>query len=406
MAVDDFGIEVLKKAAEEITEGDKSEYRIRTNNFDPNISIFGETLVGERNHDISIAFNYNIASRDVNTALTGTGTAESDQNTLKITPGTSVGTSSVKSIDTITYRAGTEAFAMFTMALEDGGEAGLDQGIGPTDDDNGFFIGFNGATFSVGRRKAGTDTWTARDNFNGENTSFLDPTKLNIYLIRYGWLGIAPICYFIYHGPSRSFKLLHATDLTNVQTLPHINTPTLPICAFSVRASGTGIAQVLRSGSWRGGVVDGKIGKFRHFSDKNTKLTVTSTLTSIFTLRNKTTYQGITNKVSAIIELVSFASDGAKSVEIELIINATIGGTPVFSDIDVNNSVMERDVAGTTVADGILLATFYLSKVDGGVVNLLPYNYRWFPGDTLTFAGKTVSGNSDVSFSGNWGEVF
>ncbi len=406
MSVDDHGIECLRKSAEEIIAGDKAEYRIRTNNFDPNLSIFGETVTGVRNHDVSVAFNYNIATRDVNITTTGTGTAEADQNTLKITPGTGVGLSSVSSIDTVTYRPGTEGFSIFTMALEGGGEAGLDQGIGLMDPDNGFLIAYNGTNFSVARRKAGVDIWTARADFNGEDISFLDPTKLNIYMIRYGWLGIAPICYFVYHGPTRSWRLMHATDLTNVQTLPHINTPTLPVCAFSERVSGTGTAQVLRSGSWRGGVVDGSVGKFRSFSDKNTKLTVSSTLTNIFTLRNKATYQLITNKVSAIMEFVTYASDGTKSVELSLVRNATLGGTPSFSDIDTNNSVMEKDVAGTTVTGGDDMATFYLSKVDSDHIPLKEFDYRWFPGDTLTFAAKTVSGNSDISFSGNWGEVF
>lgn len=373
---------------------------------DPNISIFGEMVTGVRNHDVSVAFNYNIATRDVIIDTTGTGTVEADQNTLKITPGTGIGSSFVRSIDTVTYRPGAEGFSMFTMALEGGGEVGLDQAIGLMDDDNGFFIGYNDANFSVGRRKSSIDTWTPSSSFNGDDIGFLDPKKLNIYMIRYGWLGIAPICYFVYHGPSREWRLIHATDLTNAQVLPHINTPTLPICAFSERVSGTGTAQILRSGSWRGGVVDGKIGKFRHFSDKNSKTGIGTTLTNIFTLRNKATYQLITNKVSAIIELVSFASDGTKSVELSLIVNATLGGTPAYIDIDTDNSVMEKDTSGTTITGGHVIATFYLSKIDGDIVPLKEYEYKWFPGDTLTFAAKTVSGTSDISFSGNWGEVF
>lgn len=374
---------------------------------DQNVTVFGESVTARRTHDVSVAFNYNISDHDVSTTITGTGTAVHDQNTLKITPGTGVGFSSVQSHNTIAYRPGSEGFAMFTACFESGGEAGLDQGAGLMDPDNGFFFGFNGTDFGVARRKAGVDTWTVGNDLNGVDLTWLDTSKLNIYMIRYGWLGIAPISYYVYYGPTKSWVLIHETDLTNKQILPHINTPTLPVCIYSERTSGAGIAAIIRSSSWRGGVVDGTGADFhRHFSKSNTKTGITSTLTNIFTLRNKSTYQSVANKVAAALEVISIASDGTKNVEIHIHSNATLGGTPVWNDIETNNSVMEIDVAGTTLTGGEPVFIVFLGKADSRVIDLIPYNYRWHPGDTLTFAAKTASGTSDISYSVNWGEIF
>lgn len=378
---------------------------IRT--VDQNVSIFGENVVAKRTHDISIAFNYNISDHDVSTITTGTGTAVYDQNTLKITPGTGVGLSSIQSHNTVTYKPGAEGFAMFTAVFENGGEAGLDQGLGLMDVDNGFFLGFNGADFGVARRKAGVDTWNTGADLNGVDLSWLDTSKLNIYMIRYGWLGIAPICYFVYYGPTRSWVLIHATDLTNVQILPHINTPTLPICVYSERKTGTGVAASIRSSSWRGGVVNGSGADFhRHFSFENSKTAVTNVLTNIFTIRNKSIYQTVNNKVPVEAELLSFSSDGTKAVEISIWENTTLGGTPSFADIETANSVIEYDTAGTTVTGGERRFVTYLNKVDRDTIDLLKYHYKLHPGESWTFAAKTVSGNSDISYAANWGEIF
>lgn len=372
---------------------------------DPNIGVFGETVVATRSHDISVAFNYNISDHDVDVVTTGTGTAVYDQNTLKITPGTGIGLSQVQSHNTVAYRPGSEAFGMFTACFENGGEAGLIQGAGLMDPSNGFWLGYNGTTFSVVLRKAGSDTYES--DFNGADISWLDYTKLNIYMIRYGWLGIAPVTYWVYYGPTRSWKLIHCTDLTNKQTLPHINTPTLPVCFFSERTSGTGTASVIRSGSWRGGILNGAGSDFhRHFSYSNTKTTVGTTLTNIFTISNKAIYQGVTNRVNLIVELISVAVDGTKPAEFSVWENVTLGGTPAYTDIETANSVSEVDVAGTTVTGGEVRFTSFLGKVDGETVDMLKYNYILHPGETFTFAAKATSGTTDVSYSANWGELF
>lgn len=374
---------------------------------DPNLTVFGEKVVGIRSHDISVAFNYNISTRDVTVTDTGGGTSEYDQNTLKLTPGTGVGKASAQSKNTVTYRPGTEAFGMFTIAFEGGGEEGLSQEIGIMDSANGFFVGFNGEQFSVALRKDSVTTWIPEYSFNGEDISWLAKTKLNIYMIRYGWLGIAPISYYVYFGPEQRWVRMHSIDLTNKQTLPHINTPILPICILSERTAGTGTSKIMRTGSWRGGVVSGEVEPgHRQFAFANSKAGITTTRTNIFTLSNKSTYQGVTNRTPILLELISVASDGAKPVEITVVENTTLGGTPSFADIDENNSVIEVDTAGTTLTGGDLKFASSLGKSDSEVIPLVVYKYHLHPGDTMTFAARATSTTTDITFAVNWGEIF
>lgn len=388
------------------TDLDGGKRALDVTNHDPNLSLFGETLVGQRTQDISIVFNYNLSTYDVTVTDSGTATSTYDQHTLKLSSGTGVGETHTESLKSINYRPGSEAFGIFTAAFEGGGEAGVTQLIGLIDHDNGLAIGYDGTDFGVLRRKATSDTWVTGDSLNGEDISWLDQTKLNIYMIRYGWLGIAPLTYWVYYGPTRRWVLIHSTDLTNTQTLTHLSSPYLPMHADINRPSGTGADLILRSGSWRAGLVDGAGQDFhRHFNFNNSKSIAAATFTNIFTLRSKTTFQAVTNKVLAELEIISMASDGAKSVRFNVIKGATLGGTPSYADINTNNSVMEVDTAGTTVTGGTDLFVNYLSKVDSNTIDLLPYDYLIYPGETLTFAAYSVNAN-DVAVSVNWGEVF
>ncbi|MED2003639.1 hypothetical protein P4V86_09805 [Brevibacillus laterosporus] len=43
------------------------------------------------------------------------------------------------------------------------------------------------------------------------------------------------------------------------------------------------------------------------------------------------------------MDYISFSVDGTRSTIIRLVKNATLGGTPVFTDISIDTSVMEFD---------------------------------------------------------------
>ena len=96
-----------------------------------------------------------------------------------------------RSRDIVRYRPGHEMFAYFTYAWLDGGVAGAKNYIGIMDANNGYYIGYNGPDFVVGRRKGGAGTEYPRSSFtdkldgSGLSGHTIDFTKINIFRVTF-----------------------------------------------------------------------------------------------------------------------------------------------------------------------------------------------------------------------------
>ena len=382
-------------------------------------SVFGDLQTGSRNIDVLVQFQYNNATHDVDDDSTGTGSAGNANSMTSVTCGAGVGSGVLESHEPIRYRPGHESFAYFTTIFGTP-ETGVNQYHGVLNDESGFAVGYQSETFGVIRRtnsidnfynsSIGTDEYIAIDKLDGLGVSSfkLDQAKLNIFKISYGWLGIAPTLFWVYGGFQKGWILFGVIDLINKLTTVSISNPTVPVKMEVIRASGSGASVTMKSGSWCGGSVTGQdddhVGQ-RHFTRGNKKSISASTLTNLLTIKSETSFQGKDNHVNSYCSHLSAAADGTKTVEIVLLRNATLGGTPAYTPVDPVNSVMSIDIAGTTVTGGVLLPGLDLGKVEGGKINLEGLGVDIHPGDTITVAALS-SGASAISVKTSWHEVF
>jgi hypothetical protein len=136
----------------------------------------------------------------------------------------------------------------------------------------------------------------------------------------------------------------------------------------------------------------------------NTKTGV-STETNILTIRNKATYQTVPNRVIVQPDFITMAVDGTKNATIRVYVNASLGGTPSYTDVRTNNSVVDYDTAGTTVSGGVLVATFALDKTGSLSQPFKEFNFMLMPGQTMTFSAASTA-NTDATVSVAWAERF
>lgn len=376
------------------------------------VSKFGDLIVAERRDDISVQFQYNIATADVTTTLVGGGSVSVSESRAVLSTAAGVSTTTLESVNVIRYRPGHEAFAFFTAALDDAG-VGVEHRIGPWDDNDGFFFGSIDGVFGVGRRRDGVETFTPSSGFShdtlvGERGSAftIDWSDLGIRRISWGYLGIAPIDFEVFGDASRGFIPAHTIDLTGAGADTSILNPVLPIRAQVKRTSGSGVAQ-LRTASWNGGTCgppDEEIGN-RHFSAYSAKSVTGAVRTNLLTISNPTTFQSKTNRVRLNMDRLTVATDGTKTVEVAIFEDATLGGSPSYSAIDATNSVTTVDTAGTTVTGGTRVATWTVGKAEGRDFILRDDAIRLKPGHTFTLAVLTANA-SDVSASLRWHEEF
>jgi hypothetical protein len=379
-------------------------------------TIFGESVVGTRQDDVSINFQYSNSTRDVTPTVSGSGTTSNSNQRATVSITGAVGSARLQTVDAIRYRPGHEVTSQFTAVFE-GAQSGVNHYIGLLDTTDGIAWGMQDGVFGVWFIENSTETFVPQSAFNGdkldgtgESGFVVDPTMMNIYQVQYGWLGIAPLILSIYTGSDTGWVRAHTFDFVNSQAIPHLRNPSLPISVLVRRLSGTGTDANLRTSSVRAGVVSGDLelnSSNRWFAFTSVDFPHVSTVrNNVFTLRNKATYQGLTNHIVVELGIVAFDNSTNKTVAFYGVDGATLAGNSPFTDIDTANSVMEVSTGGTLSGGTRGPSTIRRSNSDIRT-DVRGTGILIYPGRTFTFETQSGAGtNGTVSISARWVERF
>lgn len=374
------------------------------------LTAFRDTRVAEIRAAIGWTFNYNINTDIVSSTTTGSGTVT--QSNSKAVLQTGAATSSmaqISTVDALRYSPGLGALIRFT-ALFTPGVAGSTQLIGIGDESDGFFFGYSGASFGIFRRQNGTDNFTPQSSWNkdtldgtGASGVLLDITKGNVYSIQYQWLGFGLIEFAIV-SPSGKTILVHRIEYPNSSVDPSIFNPTLPLMAqVENTTNNTNITLETPSGM---GFIEGDAG--RALVTRNSALASKSSIATeeaVITIRNKSTFQGKTNRIRIKFDFLSVSTTGTQAVQIKVIQNTTLGGTPSFADVNTSTSVVDFDTAGTTATGGKTIFSFQMGLQDSVQLFLSSMNILLSPGDTLTVTASSLA-TTGLQVSASWEEFF
>lgn len=375
-------------------------------------SVFGDRIIGKRKAKFSANFNYPTDSRVVtNTTLNG-GTVSLALNLLNLSTGTaSNGVARVQTLENLRYFAGREAELMATAKFTLG-VANSSQRAGLFDDQDGMWIGYSGINFGVGVRKGGNDTFVAQTSFNkdkldgnGKSGFLIDTTKLNIFRVSYGYLGIAPICFQVYGGIDRGWITFHVYDITNISTGTHINKPYLPVRSEVIN-NGNTTNIVLQSGSLYAGTIDGDgnavDASSREFSYKRSASQTAGVDNLVVVIHNKATYGGTANKVEDLLLKIGIAVEGTKPVRVDLYRPAVTPTGGTWIDIDTPNSNSEYNISATVNLTGAQIRdSWALSKSDSINVDVSYLNLLLPPDGYAVFVA-TSTGNYDLEWNHRW----
>lgn len=110
-----------------------------------------------------------------------------------------------------------------------------------------------------------------------------------------------------------------------------------------------------------------------------------------FNDQDKDIYQSKTNRVQIRMDYISFSVDGTRSTIIRLVKNATLGGTPVFTDISIDTSVMEFDTDAQLFQTG---EPYFWLALEGLIQEnsvLGEIDIELSPGDSLTVSAVSTA---------------
>jgi hypothetical protein len=321
------------------------------------------------------------------------------------------------------YRSGLGGVQRFTT-LFTAPVADTEQYIGIMDESgstaafkNGFSIGYDGTTFGFHRFSNDVKItvpladWDDPLDGSGRSRMVLDPTKLNVFFIQYQYLGAGAITIWAEDEATGNLIVVHRVLYANLNTTPSVENPNFHFTMW-VDNKATTSNLIIKSSSYAY-FIEGKTTYLElhqpKFATGEQSSAGVTTDTAIFTIRNKATYTSKTNFIDVFLESIagSIEASSANNLgSIRLVRNATLGGTPSFSDISTTDSVVEIDTAGTTVTGGRELFSFPLAgKNDSVSVNLSDFNIIIAPGETMTMVGNSQN-SATIKGSTFWKELF
>lgn len=376
-----------------------------------NIDAFGNLATTSITPVLQLQFPYNINTDLATTSVTGSGSVtHSVPFAVCSTTATTSSSAALRSKDSLHYGPGQGGLCMFT-AIFTLGRADSVQEIGLGDETNALLFTYNGSSFAINRRSNGSDNYINQSSWNvdimdgtGPSRMVLDPTKGNVYKIQYQWLGFGAINFFIENQATGKFQLVHTIKYTNQYTTTTILNPSMPYRMYVANTSNnTNI--VLKSGSCGLFVEGNRTDNNIINSIYNSKSSITTRL-NIIDIKVNTTFNSITNRKTVKLRKICIANTSNSNGIFYLTLNPTLGGSPSYTDINTNTSVVSYDTAGTTISNGKEILTVYLNGNTQEIVDLDSLNFFLNPGDILSINSASLGSAITASASFTWNEDF
>jgi len=387
---------------------------------------FGEVSTAENTPTCQVDFVYGINTDLTSNTTSNNATVTSSTGMAVLTTGTEV--NSVATLVTrnyVKYRPGQGSMSRFT-ALFTTGVAGSTQFAGPGGNSvDGIGFGYNGTSFGALYRHNGTDTWIPQSTWNydtmlGGTTSgkILVPTNLNVYQVKFQYLGGGNIFYYVLNDFTGRWVLVHMVKNAGNLTAPNLRNPSMPV-RFEARNTTNTSALTIKTASV-GQFLEGPrrfLGPRGALDALNTSV-ADVTQTNIIAFRNATTFNGTPNYAIVHIRQISFSANKSPQpsgcVNLRVIRNPTTTfasftpyrGTTADGGVTITsgNSVMSSNVVASTISGGQTKYTATLSIGDSQTIDVTELDINMYPDDVFCFVAYSSVTGVTVGISTIWNE--
>ena len=234
----------------------------------------------------------------------------------------------------------------------------------------------------------------------------LDPTKGNVYQIRYQWLGFGVLTFSIEDPSDGQYRVVHRIEYSNDNVIPSLQNPTLPLHMMSQNTANTSNL-TMKAGSMAGFVEGRSVDSSLEKSANASNAAVATTEIPILSVKNNMVYQAAINRVRIQPDFLSLSTEGSRPIIFRVRLNTVLTGTPAYQDVDAATSVASVDSAATAVDGGEEILTVVLGKTDSLLVPLADLKRKLNPGESLTVTAEATGGSGhEASVGANWSELF
>ena len=386
---------------------------------------FGDLRTAELHSQFQGSFEYTVDNSDLNDKVEVAGGDISQASGMAVVAtSTTTGSSAfLSSKQHARYKAGFGGVSRFTVLFTEP-VADTEQYIGLVDEagstaafKNGYIVGYDGLTLGYHRFQNDTKItkaiadWDDPLDGSGASRATISPTNLNVFFIQYQYLGAGAIKIY-FEKQDGTIVLVHTEKYAGLFSEPSTHNPNFHF-GIHVNNKATSDNLTIKCASYAY-LVEGRTSLIELHQPQNSsgtqeKLTVTAEV-AILTIRNRATYASKNNFIDIQIEGVSAsieANSANNLANIRIVKDTLLGGTPVFSNINTNNSVVEIDTSGTTLTGGteVVLPISLAGKNDTGFRDTVNLRLLLGSGETLTISGASVN-SATIRAGISWRELF
>lgn len=360
-------------------------------------------------------------------ATGGTAVFNTDQGLVDLNVTAASGSSIIReTIKVFPYQPGKSLLVLNTFVM-DAPKSGLTQRVGYYGDDNGFYIEQADSAIAFVKRSIVTgslvETPVLQANWNGDKLNgsgasgfTLDLTKAQIFWMDLEWLGVGSVRMgFVING---QFIICHTFNHANIIASTYITTASLPLRYEIENTAGTSGASTLKQ-------ICSTVISEGGYELRGVQQSIGTTIGVPYTFAVASTYYPVmgiqlkTTRLDAIVILSNLSLIGIgnnKYYSWRLVQGATlVGGTWASAGA---NSAVSYNITGTSVTDGRIIASGFISSSNqaSSVLSLseeaLFSNQLERNGLTgtvydlvLEVAAATVSGGEGAYASMDWQEI-
>jgi len=264
-----------------------------------------------------------------------------------------------------------------------------------------------------------TDAWTPAASFNvdkldgsGPSGMIIDPTKLNVFQIRYKWLGAGAISFMIEDSLTGNNIEFHRILWSNQNNVPHVANPSMKIGYVCYNLGGGVQTEV--TGSSMMLAVDGKR-ELTHFPKA---VAVSKTGLSndnvdpddihhIVSIRNPLTISGKINTRELILQNASLTAVSSDPTNFLIYLDADlISGYHIWQTLAKSNATysnVDGEIDGTAFTP-LAISTVVGGGVSGGGkdISLLDYDIVVPAGSTISICARSSTNITELSTAITW----
>lgn len=266
-----------------------------------------------------------------------------------------------------------------------------------------------------------TDDWIPQTSWNidtlngaGPSGMILDPTKLNVFQVRYKWLGAGSVSFMIEDQLTGKNIEFHKIIWTNQNTSPHIANPSLKIgyVAYNINAAGT-LVEVKGASMMMG--VDGK--KVINHFPRSTAVSKTGLsndnidpddIHHVITILNPLVVDGKINTRELILKNASLSAVASDPTNFLIYLDADFigGATNVFRSLPETNALVctiDAEIDGTAYTPLVISTVVGGGQSGGGKdVNLGDYDIVIPAGSKASICARSSTNITELSAALTW----